>query len=129
MQIIQRKGFHYIGHSFKKDGKATYREKYLGKNIPENIEDLIKRHISPNKHIRDVQETLNHINVFFDVINKKEEFSENLMLKWHYELFKDTKKDIAGKIRDYLVRVGEYRAPDWQDIESLLKDLFIWLEK
>lgn len=39
------------------------------------------------------------------------------------------KPDIAGKIRDYLVKVGPYRAPYWQDLNLLLKDFFNWYNK
>ena len=44
-------------------------------------------------------------------------------MRWHKEIFGETKKDIAGKFRDYLVMVGEYRAPDWQDVKRLMNDL------
>ena len=43
--------------------------------------------------------------------------------------FLDTKPDIAGKFRDYLVRVGSYRAPDWQDINKLMDEFFDWCKK
>ena len=57
------------------------------------------------------------------MLNKKEKISKKLLLRWNKEIFGETKKDIAGKFRDYLVRVGEYRAPDWQDIEKLVNQL------
>ena len=50
-------------------------------------------------------------------------------MKWHKELFSDTKLDIAGKLRDYLVKVGTYTAPDWQDLGKLLRDFFDWYNK
>lgn len=192
MKVLKRKNLFYLGHSFRKKGEVNYREIYLGKNIPENIEtikenflrkcleedalkrcdeikkefkenwkklpesvkkkelidlsikftyntnaiegstitldeteDLIKNKISPNKSIYDVKETINHSKVFLNAINEKE-INKKIILKWHYELFKETKKDIAGRIRDYLVKVGDYRAPDWQDLDNLLKELFIW---
>ena len=92
-------------------------------------EDIIKRKIAPNKPIRDVQETINHSKTFFKVINEKSKLSADMLLKWHKEIFSDTKQDIAGKFRDYLVRVGDYRAPDWQDINNLVKEFFIWYNK
>ena len=92
-------------------------------------EDIIKRKIAPNRPLRDVQETINHSKTFFKVINEKSELSSKLLLEWHKEVFSDTKPDIAGKYRDYLVRVGDYKAPDWQDIGKLMKEFFIWYNK
>ncbi|MBI2649770.1 Fic family protein [Candidatus Woesearchaeota archaeon] len=92
-------------------------------------EDIIKRKISPNKPLRDVQETINHSKTFFKAINEKSELSSDMLLRWHKEIFSDTKQDIAGRFRDYLVRVGNYRAPDWQEVNKLMKEFFKWLNK
>lgn len=193
MNIIKRKNYYYLAHSFRKDGKVIHREKYLGKFIPADIgqtkdnflhecqqegvilklkvikdnfrkewkkypesvkkeilidlsisftyntnaiegstitqqetEDIIRNKISPNKPIRDVQETINHSKVFFEVLNEKTDFSKQLILSWHETIFKDTKQDIAGKVRDYRVRVGNYVAPDWQDLNALIRQFFEW---
>ncbi len=192
MRVIKRKKgneeFYYLQHSYRKDGKVLTKEKYLGKGIPKNIEELkkemgketicdlyaklddirknfleewkkipksakeqelkeisiaftyntnaiegstitleetrgiIEDKISPNKPLRDVKETEVHSKVFLEMLNKKEKTSNELILKWHNEIFKETKPDIAGKYRDYLVRVGDYRAPDWQEIIKLMND-------
>ena len=66
---------------------------------------------------------------FFNAINEKYELSADTLLKWHKELFLDTKQDIAGRFRDYFVKVGNYRAPDWQDINKLMKEFFEWYNK
>jgi Fic family protein len=39
MKVIKRKGFYYLAHSFRKQGKPTYRERYLGKEIPKDIQE------------------------------------------------------------------------------------------
>ena len=49
----------------------------------------------------------------------KEKITNKLLLRWHKEIFGETKSDISGKYRDYLVRVGSYIAPDWKDIQDL----------
>ena len=193
MKVVRHDNYYYLGHSFRYDGKVMYREKYLGKELPKNLEEIkeiflrecmqqgvfkklntiqknfkkewkkypesikkeilvdlsisftyntnaiegstitldetegiIKRKIAPNKPIRDVQETINHSKVFFKAINEKSKLSNELMLNWHKEIFSDTKPDIAGRFRDYLVKVGNYRAPDWQDINKLIKEFFEW---
>jgi len=40
MRIIKRKSYYYLQHSFRKEGKVVTREKYLGKIIPKNIEEI-----------------------------------------------------------------------------------------
>ncbi|MCH8067117.1 MAG: Fic family protein [Nanoarchaeota archaeon] len=196
MNIVKHKNYYYLAHSFRVEGKVVHREKYLGKKIPANIDDIkesflhrcmqedlikklktikknfrkewkhypesvkkeilldfsieftyntnaiegstitleetkdiIKRKIAPNKPLRDIQETINHSKVFFRVLNEKNEMSLKKILQWHKEVFFETKPDISGKIRDYLVRVGSYRAPDWQDLDQLLKEFFKWYNK
>ncbi len=196
MQIMQKKGYYYLCHTFRKSGKPTYREIYLGITVPTDIEqikeaflrkilnedafvklekirknfkeqwkrypetvkkkllldfsidftyntnaiegskitkeetqEILEKKISPNKPLPDILETIAHSKVFFSALNEKKSLSGNLILKWHYELFKETKPDIAGKIREYLVRVGDYRAPDWQDVPKLLKEFFVWHSK
>ena len=196
MKVVKHNGYYYLAHSFRSDGKVVHREKYLGKELPKNLEEIkeaflhkclqesifkklnviqknfktewkkypesikkeilidlsisftyntnaiegstitlheteeiIKRKISPNKPLRDVQETINHSKTFFKAINEKSELSFDMLLRWHKEIFLDTKPDIAGRFRDYLVRVGSYRAPDWQDINNLMKEFFVWYNK
>ncbi len=199
MRIIKRKkgnkDYHYLQHSFRKEGKVVTKEKYLGVEIPNNVKEIeglfrneinnelyhklerikknfaeewkrlpqsakerekeeiaiaftyntnaiegstitlqeareiIQDNISPNKSLRDVKETEYHSKVFLHMLNKKEAMAENLLLQWHREIFGETKADIAGKYRDYLVRVGSYLAPDWQEIEKMMKMLIDFINK
>lgn len=196
MKVIKHKNYYYLAHSFRSDGRVIHREKYLGKDLPGNLEEIkeaflhecmqesifkrldvikknfglewkkfpesvkkeilidlsvsftyntnaiegstitlheteeiIKRKIAPNKPIRDVQETINHSKIFFKALNEKSELSTKMLLEWHKEVFSDTKPDISGKFRDYLVRVGSYRAPDWQDVNKLIQEFFGWYRK
>lgn len=190
MRIIKRKKgneeYFYLQHSFRKGKKVITKEKYLGKEVPKNIEDIkeklgyeskkelyaklekikenfqkewkkipesvkekekeeiaiaftynsnaiegstitleeareiIHDKIAVNKPIKDIKETEAHSKVFLKILDKKEKLSKELLLRWHREIFGQTKNDIAGKFRDYLVRVGNYIAPDWQDVEELM---------
>lgn len=196
MQIIQKNGYYYLAHTFRKAGKPTHREFYLGTNLPDEIEqiketflrrilneeafvklgkikknfrhhwekypesikkkvlidfsidftyntnaiegstitkeeteDIIKKKISPNKPVQDVLETIAHSKTFFMALDEKKPLSAKIILNWHYELFKETKQDIAGKIREYMVRVGDYTAPDWQDVPKLITEFFPWSSK
>ncbi|MBI2580120.1 MAG: Fic family protein, partial [Candidatus Aenigmarchaeota archaeon] len=85
--------------------------------------EIIHDKTAPKKPLRDIKETEAHSKVFFDMLNSKEKISASLMLKWHKDVFGETKPDIAGKSRTYLVRVGDYIASDWQDIGAVMKEL------
>ena len=50
-------------------------------------------------------------------------------MKWHLDVFKESKPDMAGIYREYLVKVGNYLCPDWQDIPQLMKDFIKWYNK
>lgn len=84
------------------------------------VREIIQDKISPNKPIRDVKETEMHNKVFLQMLKKKEKISNALLLKWHKDIFGDTKQDIAGKYRNYLVRVGSYIAPHWNEIKTTM---------
>ena len=199
MRIITRKKgnkkYFYLQHSLRKDKKVITKEKYLGVEMPANINEIIsefrrevqndvdkklvviKKHfqseweripksvrekeleeisidftyntnaiegstitleetreiihdkISPNKPIRDVRETEQHSKVFLWMLKKSEKITKELLLGWHKNMFGETKPDIAGKFRDYLVRVGPHLAPDWQDVENLMKNLVEFINK
>ena len=85
--------------------------------------DIIEKKIAPNKSLSDIRETELHSKVFLEMLKSKEKISVNLLLKWHEDIFLETKQDIAGEFRDYLVRVGDYTAPDWQEVRKMMDEL------
>jgi len=93
----------------------------------EETREIIKENIAPNKPIRDIKETENHSKVFLQMLKNKEKITKELLLHWHEKIFGETKSDISGRFRDYLVRVGPYIAPDWQDVNSLMDKLIIFI--
>ncbi|MEK6913732.1 MAG: Fic family protein [Nanoarchaeota archaeon] len=96
----------------------------------DDAREIIKNNLSPNnKSLRDVKETEFHNKVFLQMLKKDEKITKELLFKWHKGVFGETKSDIAGKFRDYLVRVGPHLAPDWQDIENLMKDFIEFLNE
>ena len=95
----------------------------------EETREIISDKIAPNKPLRDIQETEMHSKVFLNMLDNKEKITNNLILQWHKEIFLETKPGIAGKYRNYLVRVGNYIAPDWQDVKNLMKQLIDFINK
>ena len=91
--------------------------------------EIIHNRIAPNKSLKDIRETEAHSQVFLQMLKKKEKITIKLILRWHKEIFGETKQDIAGKFRNYLVRVGDYIAPDWQDVEKLMRQLINSINK
>jgi len=95
----------------------------------EEAREIIQDKMAPNKPLRDVKETEAHSKVFLEMLKKKEKISNSMLLGWHKDIFGETKRDIAGKYRDYLVRIGNYIAPDWQDVEKLINRLVRYIKK
>ena len=196
--IKRRKGkaeYFYLQHSFRKDGKVVSKELYLGKKIPDNIEEIkaklmheshkalveklekirsnfqkewkkvpqsakekdlqeiaiaftyntnaiegstitleetrliLEDKMAPNKPLKDIRETESHAAAFLQMLKTKEELSDELLLKWHQNIFRETKPDIAGRFRSYPVRVGPYLAPDWQNVKNLMKQLITFINE
>ena len=193
MRVVKRKkgrnGYYYLQHSFRKKGEVITTERYLGKSIPKNVEEIkkewyrelqgglykkfeaIKKDFqqeckripesirqkqleelsiaftyntnaiegstitleetrgiihdkrAPEKPLYDVRETEEHGRVFLGMLEKNDRVTKELLLQWHSALFAGTKPKLAGKFRDFLVRVGSYVAPDWQDVSQLMKEM------
>lgn len=85
--------------------------------------EITRDNLAPHKPLRDIKETENHYATFLQMLAQKSRISSTIILQWHKDTFGATKPDIAGAYRDYLVRVGPYLAPDWQDIEELMHEL------
>lgn len=199
MRVIKRtkgkEAYFYLQHSYRRDGKVVTRERYLGKTIPKNVEEIKSKmlyaaqdslrrklekirsdfqrdwqtypssakeqalqelaiaftyntnaiegstitleetralfidQISPNKPLKDVRETETHRKVFFEMLKTQEPLSNELLLKWHEEIFKETKPDLAGKIRTWPVRVGPHLAPDWLEIGKQMDQLIAFINE
>lgn len=95
----------------------------------EETREIIEEQKAPNKPLKDVKETEAHSQVFLEMLKKKQKITSNLILEWHKKIFSSTKKDIAGGYRDYLVRVADYVAPDWQDVKKLMNQFIKHLNK
>lgn len=95
----------------------------------EETREIIHDKFAPNKPLRDIKETEAHSKVFLAMLNNKEKITKELLLRWHKDIFGEVKEGISGRFRDYLVRVGPYLAPDWQDVEDLMKELVVFINE
>lgn len=95
----------------------------------EETREIIQEQIAPNKPLKEIKETEAHAKIFLNILKKEEQITRERLLEWHKKIFEQTKEDIAGKYRDYLVRVANYRAPDWQEVETLIEKLLENIKK
>lgn len=94
--------------------------------------DLLERGIAPkNKPMRDAQEAEAHRDLFFEIIDSKKDLSLHEIQDWHWKLFNKTKKDIAGKIRNYQVAIrgSKFMAPSPVEVFPMLTEFFQWYNK
>lgn len=193
---IGRNIFYYLEHTLKIKGKVQKKEKYLGKQIPKNIEGIKRKflneiykekwykkldqikgnfrkefnHLPPeirekymetfmvrftydtnrieggslthrevatllhdkitpaNKPVADIKEAEAHKKLFYAMLGYRGDLNLRLMLAWHKLLFKDTKPNIAGRIRNYDVYISgsEARLPPWKFVRPLMNDFLKW---
>lgn len=94
--------------------------------------NLLEDKITPSsKPLRDVKEAEAHEKIFFEILEHKKNLSLQIILKWHKDLLKDTKPDIAGKIRSHDVAIArsKFKPPMYIEIDVLLKEFFDWYNK
>ena len=90
---------------------------------------LLEEGISPaNKPIEDIKEAEQHREVFYDMIKYDKNINISTLILWHKKLFQFTKKDKAGKIRTYTVRISGSRhlPPDPFELDLLISEFFNW---
>jgi len=90
---------------------------------------LLEQGITPARRpIEDIREAEAHKKIFYDMRAYTKEISLPTLLHWHRELFKETKEDIAGKIRKYNVEISgsTYTPPYAIELDLLLTEFFDW---
>ncbi|MEX2192612.1 MAG: Fic family protein [Nitrosarchaeum sp.] len=90
---------------------------------------LLEDGLTPlNRPHRDIKETEIHQKLFLEVIKQKDDLSLNVVKKWHKKLFEQTKSDIAGKLRDYNVGIGQskFTPPPYTAVKLLVDGFFKW---
>jgi Fic family protein len=94
--------------------------------------DLLQHGITPaNRPSKDVREAETHSKIFYEMLDYKGDLNPQLVLEWHYKLFRDTKPDIAGEIRTrqvYIARTA-FIPPAPALVQAELTGFFKWYNK
>ena len=124
-KYIEKKNLEYFATKFTyatnriEGSTLTHRETAL----------LLEKGITPaNRPIEDIKEAEQHREVFYDMINYGKKITLSTLLHWHKKLFQYTKKDKAGKIRDYDVKISgsKHIPPKPIELDLLLREFFNW---
>jgi len=90
---------------------------------------LLEMGISPkNRPVKDVKEAEAHRLVFYEMLDLNKDLSLGTVLKWHKDMFSETKKSMAGKLRDYQVYISgsEFTPPNPEAVEAYILEFFKW---
>lgn len=113
--------------------RFTYdSNKIEGGSLTRNeIKVLILHDQSPQRPLTDILETKAHYKLIQYLRDHKKDLSLETVLEWHYMIFKDTHKEIAGQIRDRMVKIsGSDLIPSSPvELQLLLDELFEWYEE
>jgi Fic family protein len=93
---------------------------------------LLQDGITPkNKPLPDTLEAKAHKELFYEMLKTKKHLSLQLVQDWHHKLLKDSKSDIAGKIRKRQVVItgSRYVPPSPVEVFPMLRDLFRWYDR
>ncbi|MCH7850242.1 MAG: Fic family protein [Nanoarchaeota archaeon] len=94
--------------------------------------NLLEDNITPSsKPLGDVKEAEAHEKIFFEMMDYKKNLSFKPVLKWHKDLLKETKPDIAGKVRDFDIAIArsKFKPPMHLELDTLLREFFDWYVK
>ena len=98
----------------------------------EDTKGLFLHNITPkNKSLTDVKEAEGYREAFYSMMGCKGNLNLNMINKWHYMMFRNTKDYIAGKIRLHKIIVTGSRTafPHPESVPGLLKDFIEWRKK
>ncbi len=100
-----------------------------GSTISEaEVRGIILDKVSPSKPLRDIKEAEAHNAVFLEMLEKRKPISNSILLEWHKKIFNQTKPELAGRYRDYNVRIGSHVAPNHREVKKLLNQLIRFID-
>ena len=101
-----------------------------GSTISEaEVRGIILDKEAPVKSLMDIHEAETHNAVFLAMLEQRIPISNPLLLKCHKNIFNRSKPELAGKYREYNVRVGSYIAPDYREVKKMMNQLIRFIDK
>lgn len=94
--------------------------------------DLLERGISPRaKPMRDIREAQLHASLVSRLLVEPEPIDFPRLLAWHKAVFRETKPEYAGRIRDFEVRIGgsKHVPPPPLEARPMLVELLRWNQR
>ena len=81
--------------------------------------------------LRDVQEAEAHRAVFLSLLSERKDLSMSLVLRTHHDMFRASRPDIAGRIREHQVAISGSRfvPPVPVEVYPLLREFFRWYDR
>lgn len=93
---------------------------------------LLEHKISPSgKPVADAKEAEAHHRLFLEMLGYKRDLTQHLVQDWNWKLLKDTKPDVAGKIRRHGVRISgsNFIPPAPIELQPSLNEFFRWYDE
>ena len=93
--------------------------------------NLLEIGVTPlGKPVQDIKEAEAHQKILYEILRFHKDLSLQTILYWHKRLFESTKKDIAGRIRQYQVAISgsKFVPPSPAEVYPLLREFFKWYE-
>ncbi len=94
--------------------------------------NLLVHGVTPaDRPLRDVKEAEAHRAVFHSLLRERKDLSRSLVLRWHHEMFRTTRPDIAGRMREHQVAISGSRfvPPPPVEVYPLLREFFRWYDR
>ncbi len=91
--------------------------------------ELLERGIAPgSRPLADIKEAEAHRDAFYEMVGYRRDLSMQTLLFFHRQLFRATKPDIAGKLREHQVGItgSRFLPPMPVEVYPLLVEFFRW---
>ncbi len=91
--------------------------------------ELLERGVAPgSRPMSDIKEAEAHRDAFFEMLGYRKDLGMQTILYFHRQLFKATKSDIAGRLREHQVGItgSRFMPPMPVEVHPLLVEFFRW---
>lgn len=94
--------------------------------------ELLEHGVSPpSRPMQDVREAQLHAALMKRLLERPEPVDLPHLLSWHRDLFRETKPEYAGRVRDFEVRIGRSKhvPPPPLEVRPMLVELMRWVNR